>query len=111
MQDLIGDVHGHSTELKSQLTKMVFQELNGVWQQAKHTVIFFGCWCGSWVGKLEVVHVTNAIIETSKAKTVMGNHEFNAVPWVTPESNKLWRMSAHPIQGNIRIDTKYPVIN
>jgi hypothetical protein len=32
MYDLIGDIHGHASELKALLTKMDYREIEGVWQ-------------------------------------------------------------------------------
>jgi hypothetical protein len=42
MYDLIGDIHGHATELKALLAKMDYQEGDGVWQHPERKVIFLG---------------------------------------------------------------------
>jgi hypothetical protein len=81
MYDLIGDVHGYATELKSLLTKLDYQEINGVWQHPGRKVIFLGDFVDRGPEQVETVEVAQKMVESGNALAVMGNHEFNAVAW------------------------------
>ena len=85
MYDLIGDIHGYATELKALLTKMDYQEIDGVWQHPERTVIFLGDFVDRGPEQVETVQIAKAMVEKSNALAVMGNHEFNAVCWATPD--------------------------
>jgi predicted MPP superfamily phosphohydrolase len=86
MYDLIGDIHGYATELKALLTKMDYQELDGVWQHPERRVIFLGDFVDRGPEQVETVQIAKAMVEKSNALAVMGNHEFNAVCWATKDS-------------------------
>lgn len=85
MYDLIGDIHGHATELKALLTKMDYREVDGVWQHPKRQVIFLGDFVDRGPEQIETVQIARNMVESDKALAVMGNHEFNAVAWATPD--------------------------
>src|SRR5690606_30581259 len=85
MYDLIGDIHGHATELKKLLTKMDYRPLDGVWQHPQRKVIFLGDFVDRGPEQVEVVSIARAMVEQGHALAVMGNHEFNAVAWATPD--------------------------
>ena len=85
MYDLIGDIHGYATELKALLTKMDYQEIDGVWQHPERKVIFLGDFVDRGPEQVETVKIAKAMVESGNALTVMGNHEYNAVAWATPD--------------------------
>lgn len=85
MYDLIGDIHGHAHELKALLTKMDYQEINGVWQHPERQVIFLGDFVDRGPEQIETVQIARNMVESGNALAVMGNHEFNAVAWATPD--------------------------
>lgn len=85
MYDLIGDIHGYATELKSLLTKMDYQEIDGVWQHPERKVIFLGDFVDRGPEQVETVEIARKMVESRNALAVMGNHEFNAVAWTTPD--------------------------
>ena len=85
MYDLIGDIHGYATELKALLTKMDYQEIDGVWQHPERTVIFLGDFVDRGPEQVETVNIARNMVKNKKALAVMGNHEFNAVAWATPD--------------------------
>lgn len=90
MYDLIGDIHGYATELKALLTKMGYEEIDGVWQHLDRKVIFLGDFVDRGPEQVETVEIARKMVEKGKALAVMGNHEFNAVAWATeyPEKSK-----------------------
>jgi hypothetical protein len=86
MYDLIGDIHGYATELKALLTKMDYQEIDGVWQHPdERQVIFLGDFVDRGPEQIETVQIAKAMVDKGKALAVMGNHEYNAVAWATQE--------------------------
>ncbi|UZD64634.1 metallophosphoesterase [Marinobacter sp. AN1] len=85
MYDLIGDIHGHATELKALLTKMDYRETDGVWQHPERKVIFLGDFVDRGPEQVETVTIARNMVEGGQALAVMGNHEFNAVTWVTAD--------------------------
>jgi len=85
MYDIIGDIHGYATELKALLTKMDYQEIDGVWQHHERRVIFLGDFVDRGPEQVETVQIAKAMVEKSNALAVMGNHEFNAVCWDTED--------------------------
>ena len=86
MFDLIGDIHGYATELKALLTKMDYQEIDGVWQHPdERQVIFLGDFVDRGPEQIETVQIAKAMVDKGKALAVMGNHEYNAVAWATQE--------------------------
>jgi hypothetical protein len=87
MYDLIGDVHGYATPLKSLLGKMGYVLRDGVWQHAERKVIFVGDFVDRGPEQVESVRIARAMVEDGHALAVMGNHEFNAVAWATPDPN------------------------
>lgn len=85
MYDLIGDIHGHATELKSLLTKLGYQETSQSWQHPERKVIFLGDFVDRGPEQVETVTIARNMVESGNALAVMGNHEFNAVAWATPD--------------------------
>lgn len=88
MYDLIGDIHGYASALKRLLLKLDYCELNGVWQHAQRKVIFLGDFVDRGPEQLEVIAIARGMVEAGHALAVMGNHEFNAVAWATPNPVK-----------------------
>lgn len=81
MYDLIGDIHGHATELKALLQKLGYSEQAGVWQHPSRQVIFLGDFVDRGPEQVEVVEIASKMVKKNKALAVMGNHEYNAVAW------------------------------
>lgn len=85
MYDLIGDIHGHATELKLLLQKMGYIRLDGVWQHSERKVIFLGDFVDRGPEQLETLLIVQSMVESGSALAVMGNHEYNAVAWATED--------------------------
>lgn len=85
MYDLIGDIHGYATPLKQLLKKMDYVKRNGIWQHSERKVIFLGDFIDRGPEQVESVQIARAMVEHDHALAVMGNHEFNAIAWATPD--------------------------
>lgn len=83
--DIIGDVHGEYDKLVGLLQKLGYRKPNGAWRLAGHTAIFVGDLIDRGRNQVETVDLVRKMVETGSAKVVMGNHEFNAIAWATPD--------------------------
>lgn len=84
MYDIIGDVHGYATPLRKLLEKMDYVEEDGVWKHHERKVIFLGDFIDRGPEQLASVQIARSMVEAGHALAVMGNHEFNAIAWATP---------------------------
>ena len=101
MYDLIGDIHGHATELKALLAKMDYQEVDGVWQHPERKVIFLGDFVDGGPEQVETVGIAKKMVERGNALAVMGNHEFNAVAWATEDPENPEHYLRHHTDKNL----------
>ena len=83
--DLIGDIHGHSETLVELLTKLDYKPVDGVYHHPDRQVIFLGDFIDRGPNQRGVIDIVRPMIDGGAALSVMGNHEFNAVAWFTPD--------------------------
>jgi hypothetical protein len=67
---------------------MDYEEIDGVWQHPERKVIFLGDFVDRGPEQIETVNIARNMVENGQALAVMGNHEFNAVAWATPDPEK-----------------------
>lgn len=85
MYDIIGDIHGYATQLKQLLAKLGYSEGSDGWSHPERKVIFLGDFVDRGPEQVEVVEIARQMVESGNALAVMGNHEFNAVAYATPD--------------------------
>ena len=83
--DIIGDVHGHADALEALLRAMGYRHHNGAWCHPSRTVIFVGDLIDRGPGQLRTLDIARDMTAAGSAQVVMGNHEFNALGWATPD--------------------------
>lgn len=88
MYDIIGDIHGHAGPLKRLLTRLGYVERDGVWRHGSRKALFLGDYIDRGPEQVEVVRIVRAMVDAGEALAIMGNHEFNAVAWVTPDPHQ-----------------------
>jgi len=85
MYDIIGDIHGHADELVELLTVLEYTEAGGCFRHPDRKMLF----CGDFIDRgpriPDVVRIVKSMVEGDAAKAVMGNHEFNALAFHTPD--------------------------
>lgn len=95
--DLIGDIHGHATELEQLLTKMGYQKNKEKghyeYPDGSRIVIFVGDLVDRGKEIRETLQIVKAMVDEGTALCIMGNHEYNAIafwhqPCVRPHSLK-----------------------
>lgn len=88
MYDIIGDIHGHYGKLEALLRRLNYRESDGAWRHAGRQAIFVGDLIDRGPGQVETVQAVRAMVEAGTAQCVMGNHEFNAIAWATPDPQR-----------------------
>jgi hypothetical protein len=86
--DIIGDIHGCSATLESLLTELGYaQDTNGVYRHPDRTVIFLGDFIDRGPDQRGVISIVKPMLEEGSANSVMGNHEYNAIAYATPDEH------------------------
>lgn len=85
MYDLIGDIHGHATELHELLQRLGYREHQGVYSQTGRQVVFAGDFIDRGPRIAEVLTLVRDMVDSGNALAVMGNHELNAIAYHTPD--------------------------
>ena len=83
MYDIIGDVHGHASQLEALLKKLGYEKKNGCYRHSERTVIFVGDLIDRGPEINEVLSIAQGMVTAGSAVVVMGNHEFNALAYNT----------------------------
>jgi hypothetical protein len=83
--DVIGDVHGELEKLVALLRHLGYREHAGTFRHSQRTAVFVGDLVDRGPKQLATVDLVRRMVEAGSARCVMGNHEFNAIAWVTPD--------------------------
>ncbi len=83
--DIIGDIHGHADKLTALLRKLGYRHHSGAWRHPDRSAIFVGDLIDRGPGQLETIRIVREMLDAGTAQAVMGNHEFNAIAWYTPD--------------------------
>lgn len=83
--DVIGDIHGQCGKLEALLRRLGYVEKTSGWvPPAGRQAIFLGDLIDRGPEQVKVVHTVRSLIDRGHARSVMGNHEFNAIGYATP---------------------------
>ena len=86
--DIIGDVHGRASVLLALLGKLGYQRQGKRWSQGEdRQLIFLGDLIDVGPQQRETLMTIRELIDSSIAQCVMGNHEFNAICYATPNAS------------------------
>jgi hypothetical protein len=83
--DVVGDVHGQFDKLVGLLRYLGYRETSGAWRHQNRTAVFVGDLIDRGPQQLATIELVRAMVDAGAAQCVMGNHEFNAIAWVTPD--------------------------
>ncbi len=95
--DIIGDIHGHSRSLEALLDKLGYRNTAGVYHHPSRKVIFLGDFIDRGDFQCETIDIVRSMMDAGAALSVMGNHEFNAIAYYTPD---------HEADGHLRPHTE-----
>ena len=82
---IIGDIHGHADKLKALLRKLGYEQRQGAWRHPAASALFVGDFIDRGPCQLETLDIVRRMVDAGSARAVMGNHEFNAIAWHTPD--------------------------
>ncbi len=82
--DIIGDVHGCALTLERLLDTLGYKRVAGVWRHPRRQALFLGDIVDRGPRIREALHIVHDMVEAGQAFCIMGNHEYNALGWVTP---------------------------
>ncbi len=84
--DIIGDIHGSADKLEGLLVTLGYEEADGAYRHPSHRrAVFVGDLIDRGDSQVEVVRIVRAMHTAGSALVVMGNHEFNAIAYATPD--------------------------
>ena len=86
--DVIGDVHGEFDKLVALLRHLGYRQTAGAYRHPDRTAIFVGDLIDRGPKQFATVDLVRRMVETRTAQCIMGNHEFNAIAWATPDPDK-----------------------
>lgn len=81
-------MHGYADELEALLDKLGYRERMGVRRHPDRQALFVGDLIDRGPKQIEVVGIVRRMVEAGSARMVMGNHEFNAIAWFTPDPDQ-----------------------
>lgn len=82
--DIIGDVHGQNGKLTALLKKLGYRIKDGAYRHPEgRTALFLGDLIDRGPGQIEVINIVRNMIEACSGRTIMGNHELNAIGYAT----------------------------
>lgn len=83
--DIIGDVHGHANKLIGLLNKLGYQHDGKSYVAPKnHQAVFIGDLVDRGPRQLDTLKIVFDMLDNKQALAVMGNHEYNAIAYATP---------------------------
>ncbi len=89
--DIIGDIHGQHDKLTALLDKLGYiPHSSGLHHAEGRKVIFLGDYIDRGPKVREVLHTVHAMVESGDALAIMGNHEYNAICYHTPNGKGGW---------------------
>jgi len=83
--DIIGDIYGHADHLHALLKLMGYRQVNGCFRHPDRMAIFVGDYIDRGPKQIESVMTVRRMVDSGSALAIMGNHEFNAIAWATPD--------------------------
>ena len=85
MYDLIGDIHGHASELTEMLDLLGYRQTSGVYRHPERQAVFLGDFIDRGPQIKQVLEIVRPMVEAGTARAVIGNHELNALAYHTPQ--------------------------
>ena len=87
MYDIIGDIHGRALELEALLTKLGYRLAGSSFRHENRRAVFLGDFVDRGPHQRRVLDIVRPMVSEGSALAVMGNHEFNAIAYHTPDGN------------------------
>jgi hypothetical protein len=85
--DIVGDIHGQLGKLEALLKKLGYRIKDGAYRNPEgRMAVFLGDLVERGPGQVEVIRIVQRMIEAGSGLSIMGNHEWNAIRFVTRDA-------------------------
>jgi hypothetical protein len=102
MYDIIGDIHGQAGKLKALLSKLDYAVERGAYRHPDgRQALFLGDLIDRGPEQVETIRIVRDMIEAGSGRSIMGNHEWNAIGYATPSPDGQGHL--RPRTGNKRL--------
>ncbi len=103
--DIIGDVHGCANTLEALLVELGYRLDEGHYHHPSRQAIFLGDIVDRGPRIREALHLVKNMVDAGSARCIMGNHEYNALGYITPtpeteNTNSVKYVRAHNTRHN-----------
>lgn len=86
--DIIGDIHGCANELEELLERLGYVKTSEVWRNTQRKAVFVGDFIDRGPDSRRVMQIIRGMMECDNAYAILGNHELNAILYLTKENGK-----------------------
>jgi hypothetical protein len=86
--DVIGDVHGQYDKLVALLRHLRYHDTGDCWRHPDRTAVFVGDLIDRGPRQAATVDLVRRMVDAGAARCILGNHEFNAIAWATPDPDR-----------------------
>lgn len=87
--DIIGDIHGQAGKLEALLQHLGYAPFGrGYRAPSGRQAIFLGDLIDRGPAQMRVLEVVRAMVDSGDARSIMGNHEFNAIAFATDDPRR-----------------------
>jgi hypothetical protein len=94
-------VHGQYDKLIALLKYLGYRDSGGAFRHADRTTIFVGDLIDRGPKQLATIDLVRRMVDAGSAQCIMGNHEFNAIAWTTPDPEQAGKfLRDHHKPGN-----------
>jgi hypothetical protein len=83
--DIIGDLHGQAGKLEALLGALGYQHRQGAWRHRERQALFVGDFIDRGPRQIDCMDIVRRMKDAGSARAVLGNHEYNAIAWHTPD--------------------------
>ncbi len=83
--DLIGDIHGYARPLIALLDSLGYRRNGTAYRHPERIAVFLGDFIDHGPDSRQVLEIVRPMVEERAALAILGNHEFNAVCYHTPD--------------------------
>ena len=102
MYDLIGDIHGHAAELAELLRRMGYARRDGAWRHPERLAVFVGDFLDRGPEIRETLRLVREMLESGSARAVLGNHEWNAFAFHSPDPDLPGEFLRRHVERNVQ---------
>lgn len=86
--DIVGDIHGHAAELQELLLELGYAAHRRGFRHPQRKVVFVGDLIDRGPEIARSIEIVRATVDAGDGLAVMGNHEYNAIAFHTPQPNQ-----------------------